>query len=132
MENFDLIKYLAESKLLKENKNEAFTGLISEKALKDTNELEAYKQFIISDPEAGLDGIIAQQAEEGENLWGEPFNADGYEELKNSINSSTTQEEVDEIVENYLYENVYEKDYEVKDQFKYWYKTFYKNLMKNS
>jgi len=122
MENFDLIKYLAEGKLLKENKDNAFAG-----NLIDINELKAFKPFIISE----LDKIVKEQAEEGENLYGEPFDANKYEELKNSINSSTTFGDIGVIVEDYLYENVYEKEYEVKDFFKYIYKTFDKIYKKS-
>jgi hypothetical protein len=122
MENFDLIKYLAEGKLLKENKDNTFAGDFI-----DINELKAFKPFIISE----LDKIVKEQAEEGENLYGEPFDANKYEELKNSINSSTTIDDIGVIVEDYLYENIYEKEYEVKDFFKYIYKTFKKVYKKS-
>jgi L-lactate utilization protein LutB len=101
-------------------------GVINETISEDKNELEAFKQFMISE----LDEVLEEYIKNGENLFGEPFDANEYEELKNSINNSTTIDDIDEIVEDYLYENVYEKDYEVKDFFKYIYKTFYKQNKK--
>jgi hypothetical protein len=100
-------------------------GVINETISEDKNELEAFKQFMISE----LNDII-EHGLKYDTLFGGPFDADEYEELKNSINNSTTIDDIDEIVEDYLYENVYEKDYEVKDFFKYIYKTFYKQNKK--
>ena len=115
MENFDLIKYLAEGKLLKENKDEAFAGRFT-----NVNEVEAFKPFIISE----LDKIVKEQAEEGKNVYGEPFDINEYKELKNSINNSTTIGDINVIVEDYLYKNIYDGDYQVEDFFKYVSKKF--------
>ena len=99
-------------------------GIVNEIKVKPSSskDVEAFKQFIISE----LGEVLEDYIESGENLFGEPFDAPQYEELKNSINNLTTLEEIESVVEDFLYENVYEKDYEVKDFFQYIYRSFIK------